>query len=111
MNTNRVFLTHEPLRSSEHGLVPSFDLSGAMEHGKLEVLFPYRGLFAPDAYETMKEKLNDFDEDNDVIFPCGHPASMLLVGHALGELGIRAIKVLMYDKREKRNYPMRIDLW
>jgi hypothetical protein len=36
---------------------------------------------------------------------------MLLVGHALGELGIRAIKVLMYDKREKRNYPMRIDLW
>jgi hypothetical protein len=71
----------------------------------------FHTLFAPDAYETMKEKLNDFDEDNDVIFPCGHPASMLLVGHALGELGIRAIKVLMYDKREKRNYPMRIDLW
>ena len=68
MNTNRVFLTHEPLRSSEHGHIPSFDLSGAMEHGKLEVLFPYRGLFGPDAYEIMKEKLGDFDEENGIIF-------------------------------------------
>jgi hypothetical protein len=36
---------------------------------------------------------------------------MVLVGHALGELGTRSVKFLMYDKREKKNYVMRMDLW
>jgi len=111
MNQAKVFFTHEPLRSGENGLEWSFPLEPLLEFGEPVLLYKFREPFTDGSYQRMVNKLEGFDPDVDYIFPSGSPAAMLLVGHALGELGIDSINVIQYDKRQKRNYPVRINLY
>jgi hypothetical protein len=110
-NTAKVFITHEPLRAGENGLEWSFPLEPLLQFGEPVILYKFREVHTEGSYSRMKEKLEDFDESVDSIFPCGSPASMLLVGHALGELGIDSINMISYDRRSKQNIPLKVKLY
>jgi hypothetical protein len=81
---SRVFVVQQPLRfdTNKNELVPKFDLTPAMEHGEIvHLVGPRAAPWRPaSALMEMRDKLADFDPENDSLLLTGNPC---LIGWAV----------------------------
>lgn len=99
----KVYALQEPSRwdATARVRVPIVDLRPAAQYGDVEVLLPNNvsGLMMSPIVNALKEKLNDFTED-DYLIAIGDP-SIIAAASGIILRRLRSMKMLKWDKRLK----------
>ena len=91
---------------------PYINVLGAADYGDIVVLFEsgQQIMFSPQpAIRKLKRKLKDFD-DNDYLLMMGDPAAMGISCCVAAEMNRGKFKILKWDKKQQRYYPVSINL-
>lgn len=89
---------------------PIHDYTPALQYGDLvPVLTHSVGIGAQAVLHEIRKKLKDFS-DNDYLLLAGDPAAILLCGMVAGEHNLGRVKMLRYDRKQKRYIELSADL-
>jgi len=103
---SRVFITSNRMRKDTYtGIMkPIVDLRPAEQFGQLSAVFDHE--MEPTTRDDLKrarERLQDFDPDEDFILPNGSPLATLATGIILGEMRKgETVQTLIWDKMHMR---------
>lgn len=113
MSKSRVFIPQEPMKRDDCGaMVPTYDLSPALEYGDLHVLLPYGPvmLSTKPMIAHMRTQLDDFC-DEDYIMAVGDPSAIIAAGMVASQVNKGKVKLLRYDRQQKRYLEVQFDLF
>lgn len=108
---SKVFVSHEPFeRTEDGGFRSKFNLAPAAEYGEINILIPagMSLISTVPTVKTIREKLRGFTDD-DYLLPVGDPSIMMIAGAIAAEFNGGRIKVLRWDRFEKRYLPIQVD--
>ena len=91
---------------------PYVNVLSAEAYGEIEVLFDSGSQImfsAQPAIRKVKRKLKDFCDD-DYLLMMGDPAAMVIAGCVAADINRGKFKILKWDKKEKRYYPVSINM-
>lgn len=105
-----VYVTQEKARKVEGHWVSEFDITPALEFGKVEILMPPgHSFFSPvPVIRALREKLKDFSDD-DYLLPIGDPSIMVAAAMIAGEKTGGRIKLLKWDRFQQAYIPVQLD--
>ena len=91
---------------------PYVNVLSAEEYGQIEILFDsgQQIMFSPQpAIRKLRRKLKDFC-DEDYLLMMGDPAAMGIACCIAADINRGRFKILKWDKKERRYYPVRINI-
>lgn len=105
-----VYVTQEKARKVNGEWVSEFDITPALEFGKVEVLMPPgHSFFSPvPVIRALREKLKDFSEE-DYLLPIGDPSIMVAAAMIAGEKNGGRVKLLKWDRFQQAYIPVQLD--
>jgi hypothetical protein len=96
---SRVYVTNNRFRKREGELVPAVDLRPAERFGTLTAVFDHAmDPSADDDVRNARQRLKDFNDEQDYILPSGSPLATLTVGMLLRDQGVKIVQVLEWDR-------------
>jgi hypothetical protein len=105
-----VYVTQEKARKVEGQWVSEFDITPALEFGKVEILMPPGySFFSPvPVIRALRDKLKDFSDD-DYLLPIGDPSIMVAAAMIAGEKNGGRVKLLKWDRFQQAYIPVQLD--
>jgi len=91
---------------------PYINVLSAQEYGDIVLLFEsgQQIMFSPQpAIKKLRRKLKDFCDD-DYLLMMGDPAAMVIAGCVASDVNRGKFKILKWDKKERRYYPVSINM-
>ncbi len=96
---SRVYITNHRMRKRDGGMVPAIDLRPAERFGTLTPIFDHAMDPSDDAdMRDARERVREFNDEQDYILPTGSPLATLAVGMLLRDQGVKIVQVLEWDR-------------